>query len=71
MHTHTHTGPQLTLIVSSFLPVAPVSNFLSLQIMARNESHPYMTTGKTTALTRRIFVGKVMSLFLNVLSSWS
>ena len=31
-------------------------------------SHPYMTTGKTTALTRRIFVGKVMSLLLNKLS---
>ena len=26
-------------------------------------SHPYMTTGKTIALTRRIFIGKVMSLF--------
>ena len=31
-------------------------------------SHPYMTTGKTIALTRRIFVGKVMSLLFNVLS---
>ena len=31
-------------------------------------SHPYMTTGKTIALTRRTFVGKVMSLLLNVLS---
>ena len=31
-------------------------------------SHPYMTTGKTIALTRGIFVGKVMSLFLNMLS---
>ena len=31
-------------------------------------SHPYMTTGKTIALTRRTFVGKVMSLFFNVLS---
>ena len=31
-------------------------------------SHPYMTTGKTIALTRRTFVGKVMSLFLNMLS---
>ena len=30
-------------------------------------SHPYMTTGKTIALTRRIFVGKVMSLLLNML----
>ena len=31
-------------------------------------SHPYMTTGKTTALTRRTFVGKVTSLLLNMLS---
>ena len=31
-------------------------------------SHPYMTTGKTIALTRRNFVGKVMPLLLNMLS---
>ena len=31
-------------------------------------SHPYMTTGKTVALTRQIFAGKVMSLLFNVLS---
>ena len=31
-------------------------------------SHPYMTTGKTIALTRRTFVNKVMSLLLNMLS---
>ena len=31
-------------------------------------SHPNMTTGKTTALTRWIFVGKVMSLLFNMLS---
>ena len=31
-------------------------------------SHPYMTTGKTMALTRWTFVGKVMSLLLNMLS---
>ena len=31
-------------------------------------SHPYMTTGKTIALTRRIFVGKVLSLLYNMLS---
>ena len=31
-------------------------------------SHPYMTSGKTIALTRRTFVGKVMSLFFNMLS---
>ena len=31
-------------------------------------SHPYMTIGKTIALTRQTFVGKVMSLFFNMLS---
>jgi len=31
-------------------------------------SHPYVTTGKTIALTGRTFVGKVMSLLLNILS---
>ena len=31
-------------------------------------SHPYMTTGKTIALTRRTFVGKVVSLLFNMLS---
>ena len=31
-------------------------------------SHPYVTTGKTKALARRTFVGKVMSLLLNMLS---
>ena len=39
------------------------SAFFTAQI-----SHPYMTTGKTIALTRRTFVGKVMSLLLNMLS---
>ena len=34
-------------------------------------SHPYMTTGKTIALTRPIFVGKVMSLLFNMLLGWS
>ena len=33
-------------------------------------SHPYMTTGKTIALTRQSFVDKVMSLLFNMLSSW-
>ena len=33
-------------------------------------SHPYMTTGKTIALTRQTFVDKVMSLLFNVLSRW-
>ena len=39
------------------------SAFFTVQL-----SHPHMTTGKTIALTRRTFVGKVMSLLLNVLS---
>ena len=39
------------------------SGFFTVQL-----SHPYMTTGKTIALTRWTFVGKVMSLLLNVLS---
>ena len=39
------------------------SAFFTIQL-----SHPYMTTGKTIALTRWNFVGKVMSLLLNVLS---
>ena len=30
-------------------------------------THPYMTSGKTMALTRQIFFGKVMSLFFNML----
>ena len=34
-------------------------------------SHPYMTTGEIIALTRRTFVGKVMSLLFNMLSFWS
>src|SRR5574337_782790 len=39
-----------------------------LDLLAVQLSHPYMTTGKTIALTRRTFVGKVMSLLLNILS---
>src|SRR5574340_1220119 len=39
------------------------SAFFTVQL-----SHPYMTTGKTIALTRRTFVGKVMSLLLYMLS---
>ena len=39
------------------------SSFFTVQ-----HSHPYMTTGKTIALTRRTFIGKVMSLLFNMLS---
>ena len=42
--------------------------FFGAQLSSQPNSHPYMTTGKTIALTRWIFVGKVMSLLLNMLS---
>ena len=42
------------------------SAFFTVQL-----SHTYMTTGKTITLTRWTFVGKVMSLLLNMLSGWS
>ena len=48
---------------SSKASILQCSAFFKVQL-----SHPYMTTGKTIALTRRIFVGKVMSLLLNMLS---
>ena len=48
---------------SSKASVLRCSAFFIVQL-----SHPYMTTGKTIALTRRTFVGKVMSLFFNMLS---
>ena len=48
---------------SSKASILQCSAFFIVQL-----SHPYMTTGKTVALTRRTFVGKVMSLLFNVLS---
>uniref|UniRef100_A0AC11DU09 Uncharacterized protein n=1 Tax=Ovis aries TaxID=9940 RepID=A0AC11DU09_SHEEP len=48
---------------SSKASVLRWSAFFTVQL-----SHPYMTTGKTIALTRRTLVGKVMSLLLNILS---
>ena len=38
------------------------------QLSSQSNSRPYMTTGKTIALTRRTLVGKVMSLLFNMLS---
>ena len=50
-----HHSPKASILrCSAFFTVQP--------------SHPYMTTGKTIALTRQTFVGKVMSLLLNMLS---
>ena len=48
---------------SSKASILQLSAFFTVQL-----SHPYMTTGKTIALTRRTFVGKVMSLLFNMLS---
>ena len=48
---------------SSKAPILQGSAIFIVQL-----SHPYMTTGKTIALTRRTFVGKVMSLLFNMLS---
>ena len=48
---------------SSKASILQCSAFFTVQIL-----HPYMTTGKTIALTRRTFVGKVLSLLFNMLS---
>ena len=48
---------------SSKASILQLSAFFTVQL-----SHPYMSTGKTIALTRWTFVGKVMSLLLNMLS---
>ena len=48
---------------SSNASILQCSAFFTVQL-----SHPYMTTGKTIALTRWTLVGKVMSLLLNILS---
>uniref|UniRef100_A0AC11D6N4 Uncharacterized protein n=1 Tax=Ovis aries TaxID=9940 RepID=A0AC11D6N4_SHEEP len=48
---------------SSKASILRCSAFFTVQL-----SHPYMTTGRTIAFTRRTFVGKVMSLLLNILS---
>ena len=49
-----HSSKPSILLCSAFFPV--------------QLSHPYMTTGKAIALTRRTFAGKVMSLLFNMLS---
>ena len=61
-------GPLKSLLQhhSSKASILLCSDFFIVQL-----SHPYMTTGKTIALTRWTFVGKVMSLLLNMLSRLS
>ena len=51
---------------SSKASILRLSAFFTVQLL-----YPYMTTGKTIALTRRTFVDKVMSLLLNMLLGWS
>ena len=51
---------------SSKASILPCSAFFIVQL-----SHPYMTTGKTIALTRQTFVGNVMSLLLICCLGWS
>ena len=56
-------GTLKSLLHSSKASILWCSAFLTVQL-----SHPYMTTGKTIALTRQTFVDKVMSLLFNMLS---
>ena len=58
------TLKNLVQYYSSKASILWLSAFFIVQI-----SHPYMTTGKTIALTRQTFVGKVMSLLFNMLST--
>ena len=57
------TLKSLLQLHSSKATILQCSAFFVIQLL-----HPYMTTGKTIALTRWTFVGKVMSLLLNMLS---
>ena len=60
---HAVQGTLKSLHHSSKVSVLRRSAFFTVQL-----SHPYLTTGKTIALTRWTFVGNVMSLLLNMLS---
>ena len=57
------TDSQESSTPSSKASILRHSTFFIVQL-----SHPYMTTGKTIALTRWTFVGKIMSLLYNILS---
>ena len=63
LHAVQRTLKSLLQHHSSKASILRCSAFFIVQL-----SHPHMTTGKTTALTRQTFVGKVMSLLLNMLS---
>ena len=57
----------IKIITLYTLNILHVTNCTSVKLKTVQLSHPYMATGKTIALTRRTFVGKVMSLLLNML----
>ena len=63
LHAVQRTLKSLLQHHSSKASILQYSAFFTVQL-----SHPYMTTGKTMALSRWTFVGKVMSLLLNMLS---
>ena len=65
LYIHAGQGTLKSLLQhhSSKASILQCSAFFTVQF-----SHPYMTTGKTIALTRRTFVGKVMSQLFNMLS---
>ena len=63
LHAVQGTFKSFLLHHSSKASILQPSAFFIVQL-----SHPYMTTGKTIALTRRTFVSKVMSLLFNTLS---
>ena len=56
----------LAILESLLSSKASILQFLAFFIVQL--SHPYMTTGKTIALIGKVFVGQIMSLFLNMLS---
>ena len=75
-HSHSHialriwnsVGKVMSLL-GNFLADLKLDKFQCFHFpVGANSWHPYMTTGKTIALTRRIFVGKVMCLLSNMLS---
>ena len=70
----TQSCPTLCDPMNRSTPGLPVHHSSKASVLQRSAfftvklSHPYMTTGKTIALTRWTLVGKVMSLLLNMLS---